>query len=387
MGGFDTGEEYELESGKILDITMILYHIRWTVLLLLQAFFLRANAQTTSYAIQGRISDPGLEGSQLLLRVNGYTDTTKVSAGRFEFQGVSEIGRAEIRERRSAEPDYLTRTKPVQSLKLFVDGTPTRVEGATLSTARVLGNAWQQEYDSLRSAMLHAMESRPEVGYIAQRRAADSILFHYMERNPESFVAQSLFQDIFEGDHLPSFQLGHKDWTDRIWQGFPDSVRQSSLGKSIAFLLQGNSNIKAVGELAPNFVLPTPDSTWIDLADYRGKYVLLEFWASWCKPCRQMHPHLREIQERYGEGNFKLISVSMDAGPNARERWVNAIEQDRLTWTQVSELSRNSTIQAAYGFMGVPMSFLIDPDGYIVAHALKGDYLDAYLAEVLAGTR
>lgn len=387
MGGFDTGEEYELESGKILDITMILYHIRWTVLLLLQAFFLRANAQTTSYAIQGRISDPGLEGSQLLLRVNGYTDTTKVSAGRFEFQGVSEIGRAEIRERRSAEPDYLTRTKPVQSLKLFVDGTPTRVEGATLSTARVLGNAWQREYDALRSAMLHAMESRPEVGYIAQRRAADSILFHYMERNPESFVAQSLFQDIFEGDHLPSFQLGHKDWTDRIWQGFPDSVRQSSLGKSIAFLLQGNSNIKAVGELAPNFVLPTPDSTWIDLADYRGKYVLLEFWASWCKPCRQMHPHLREIQERYGEGNFKLISVSMDAGPNARERWVNAIEQDRLTWTQVSELSRNSTIQAAYGFMGVPMSFLIDPDGYIVAHALKGDYLDAYLAEVLAGTR
>src|SRR5690606_23443333 len=123
------------------------------------------------------------------------------------------------------------------------------------------------------------------------------------------------------------------------------------------FLLQGNSNIKAVGELAPNFVLPTPDSTWIDLADYRGKYVLLEIWASWCKPCRQMHPLVREIQESYGEGSFSLISVSMDAGSNARERCVNAVEQDRLSCARVSEISRNSTIQASDGFMGVPVSY------------------------------
>ena len=138
----------------------------------------------------------------------------------------------------------------------------------------------------------------------------------------------------------------------------------------------------SVGALAPDFTQPDVLGNPVKLSSFRGKYVLLDFWASWCHPCRRENPNLVNVYGKYSDKNFTIISVSIDQN---KQDWLQAIKKDNMTWINVSDLkaSNKSLVQRMYVASGIPDNYLIDPNGKIIAKRLLGDELDKGLENLL----
>jgi peroxiredoxin len=135
----------------------------------------------------------------------------------------------------------------------------------------------------------------------------------------------------------------------------------------------------ALGTVAPDIQLQAPDGKTVALSSLRGQYVLLDFWASWCGPCRQENPNVVRTYQQYKDKKFTIYGVSLDQD---RAKWLKAIEADGLTWTHVSDLKGwQSAAGQAYGIQSIPMNFLLDPEGRIIAKNLRGETLAKKLAE------
>lgn len=136
-----------------------------------------------------------------------------------------------------------------------------------------------------------------------------------------------------------------------------------------------------IGQVAPEFALPDTSGKSVSLSDFRGKYVLLDFWASWCPPCRKENPNVVKAYQQYKDKNFTVVGVSLDKD---KDKWLKAIEDDQLTWTHLSDLKYwDSEIPALYGVRGIPANVLLDPDGVIIAKNIKEDELHRKLKEML----
>lgn len=138
--------------------------------------------------------------------------------------------------------------------------------------------------------------------------------------------------------------------------------------------------VLAIGSDAPELTLPTPEGEMISLSSLKGKYVLIDFWAAWCRPCRAENPNVVRVYNEYGGENFEILGVSLD---KTREAWLKAIEQDGLPWLHVSDLKFwNSIATQIYQVRSIPATYLIDPDGKIIAKNLRGASLEAKLKEI-----
>ena len=161
-----------------------------------------------------------------------------------------------------------------------------------------------------------------------------------------------------------------------LYAKYPDNFLVQELHKKV----QG-ANFLAIGSEAPEIDLPNPDGKNIKLSSLRGNYVLIDFWAAWCRPCRVESPNMVKLYEKYNKKGFEIYSVSLD---QTKEAWIKAIEQDGLgKWTHVSDLQYwNSAAGREYGVESIPFTVLIDKEGIIIAKGLRGADLEAKLAEI-----
>ena len=136
-----------------------------------------------------------------------------------------------------------------------------------------------------------------------------------------------------------------------------------------------------IGKTAPEFALPDTAGVMVSLSDLKGKYVLLDFWASWCPPCRRENPNVVKAFNDYKDKNFTVLGISLDKD---KDKWLKAIADDNLTWTHVSDLKYwDSEIPALYGVRGIPANVLLDPDGVIIARNITGEQLHETLGSVI----
>jgi thiol-disulfide isomerase/thioredoxin len=142
-----------------------------------------------------------------------------------------------------------------------------------------------------------------------------------------------------------------------------------------------------IGQVAPSFTAPTPDGKLLSLNDVKGKLTLIDFWASWCKPCRMENPNVVKVYNKYHNKGLEIISVSLDGSRTQKDpkaAWIKAIEDDNLTWSHVSNLNYfNDPVAKAYNINSIPATFLLDQDGKIVAKNLRGAALEQKVAEYL----
>jgi peroxiredoxin len=147
--------------------------------------------------------------------------------------------------------------------------------------------------------------------------------------------------------------------------------------------LVNKMKITAVGQVAPEIALPDPDGKIVPLSSLRGKYVLVDFWAKWCGPCRRENPNIVRAYNTYKDKGFTVYGVSLDRTKND---WLQGIREDGLTWTHVSDLKYwQSEAAKTYNITAIPFSLLLDPDGVIIAKNLRGAALDHKLEEIFKG--
>ena len=154
---------------------------------------------------------------------------------------------------------------------------------------------------------------------------------------------------------------------------------QVSLTKNELFA-KTHSKDYNIGDFADEISLPSPDGKIIKLSSLKGKYVLIDFWASWCKPCRAENPNVVLNYNKYHSKGFEIYGVSLDQDKNS---WVNAINKDKLTWIQVSDLKYWSCpVAIQYRIEGIPANFLLNKEGKIIGKNLRGTELGAKLSEI-----
>lgn len=143
------------------------------------------------------------------------------------------------------------------------------------------------------------------------------------------------------------------------------------------------AKITAIGSVAAEFTQADTSGNPVSLSSFRGKYVLLDFWASWCGPCRQENPNVVATYQKFSGKNFTVLGISLDR-PGQKDKWLQAIYDDRLTWTHVSDLQFwNNAVAQQYRVQSIPQNFLIGPDGKILAKNLRGPALENKLCEIL----
>lgn len=167
---------------------------------------------------------------------------------------------------------------------------------------------------------------------------------------------------------------------ERRYTKLNKNVQNGFYGKIVKQQID-NSKKGAIGTDALEFTQTDVDGKNISLSSFRGKYVLVDFWASWCRPCREENPNVVKVFNKYKDKNFTVLGVSLDQN---RAPWVKAIQNDNLAWTQVSDLKGwNNEVAAKYNVQSIPQNFLIDPSGKIVGKNLRGVDLESKLSEIL----
>jgi peroxiredoxin len=206
-------------------------------------------------------------------------------------------------------------------------------------------------------------------------RAQETIIIKkFIQENPNSFISLELLSNLTYTTDYAEIGL--------LFNRLTPAVKASADGKQFAETLS-RLNATALGAIAPEFTVADTSGNMVSLSSFRGKYVLIDFWASWCVPCRQENPNVVKTFNRYKDQNFTIIGVSLDR-PTGKESWLNAIHKDGLTWTQLSELAAagKSKTAALYALSSIPSNFLLDPDGKIIAKNLRGEDLGNKLAEI-----
>lgn len=208
--------------------------------------------------------------------------------------------------------------------------------------------------------------------YEAGQKQVEDVKIKFVDENPTSPVAAYIVNNVYR-----------RKAVDEIKEGI--AKLDASLATSIYYQIISERAAKlenvAVGKMAPDFTMNDIDGNPVSLSSFKGKLILVDFWASWCGPCRRENPHVVKLYTEFKDKGFDILGVSLD---KKKDAWLKAIEDDKLTWNHVSDLKGwGNEAAKLYVVSGIPHTVLIDAEGKIVAKNLRGDDLHNKVAELL----
>ena len=355
-------------------------------------------AQDAKYTVQGKIGENNAPAKVYLeyrIKSKVVIDSATLKDGKFQFTGVAGsspnyadiafnakgTGVQDAVDYRSIylEPGVITVTTTNLLANAKVEGTKTNLENEKYQLAQKPINDAYKALEDKQKAATPEQQNSPE--FIKQAKADEKAIDQqsaatdkkFIQENPDSFISLNALESFaYSADYVD---------IEPLFNALSPALKQTEAGKKLA---ERMPKLKAValGATAPEFAEADTSGKVIKLSSFRGKYVLIDFWASWCGPCRRENPNVVQAYNHYKNQKFTILGVSLDR-PNAKEKWLAAIHKDGLTWNQVSDLKFwDSKAAALYAVRGIPQNFLLDPNGKIIAKNLRGDDLETKLAEI-----
>ncbi|WP_068472805.1 TlpA disulfide reductase family protein [Saccharicrinis aurantiacus] len=347
--------------------------------------------QQKNYTINGTIEGVA-EGQAILQTIEGGRpapkDTAVVTDGKFTFTGVEDEAQlylifiddnrapivffgenanititADAKELNKAK---ITGSKNTDIYTSFIDGIPSK------DRMEVIQGEYQQAMGSGNQEAIAAIQK--EVEEIMEKQKAYFIQF--VKNNTTNVVGANMALQAASEFELDEFKA--------LITSFEASLGEHKYVaalKDIVEPMEKAAEAKLateIGAVAPDFTLKTADGADIALSSLKGNYVLVDFWASWCKPCREENPNVVKAYNEYKAKGFDVLSVSLDRD---EEAWKKAIDEDGLSWTQL--IDGTGDVANTYGIQSIPFTLLLDKEGKIVAKNLRGEELEAKLAELL----
>lgn len=368
------------------------YFLKFSTTIFVLIAFFTLNAQEKTFTIKGKFSEHQLAEKvfiQYIYNKAMVKDSSMIKDDVFEFTG-------KVENPVKAQLNIPTYEKAVSSSEFFIEpGQTTEIVITKYpKDAKITGGKVQKDFAYLKLKLaahdakyqatvddyMKLHESKDEDGmkkleptFDELNKMKKSILATYIKEKPDSYVSFSSLLDIaymIDEDFLS------------MYNSLGQEYKTSQKGKELETQIEKTKRT-FVGQ--PILAFTQKDTSGVDfsITALKGKYVLIDFWASWCGPCRRENPNIVKAYNNYKDKNFEILGVSLD---NKRDPWIAAMHKDQLTWYHVSDLKGwKNEVSEMFGIRSIPQNLLIDPDGKIIARNVTGHDLDETLSKYLKG--